>query len=315
MNRRLLLVGFSLILGFVPLRAEKTPQLKSQAEQIRLELENASSQKILVVAHRAAWKNAPENSRRAVLDAIELGVDIIEIDVRKTKDGKFVLMHDTRVDRTTNGKGKVKDLTLEDLRKLHLKGPDGKLTEEKIPTLSEILEMSKGKILINLDKAKWPFREILSVLEKTGTSRQVILKGRQSPKKVSVLLEANPEIIYMSKFNFKGKDALSPQELDEPLNIHEIYPIDKRVPLVEIKFASLDCPAVSRSALRALKQMNVRAWINTLKVSHSANYTDRRAMKTPEKVWGRLIERGFSVFQTDEPKALLEYLKTKGRHN
>ncbi|MDT7828799.1 glycerophosphodiester phosphodiesterase family protein [Pricia sp. S334] len=65
---------------------------------------------IMVAAHRAAHQRHPENSLAAVQESIRLGIDIIEIDLRMSKDGKFVLMHDSTVDRTTNGTGSVSDL-------------------------------------------------------------------------------------------------------------------------------------------------------------------------------------------------------------
>lgn len=68
---------------------------------------NNNPEKILVAAHRATHQNYPENSIAAILESIRLGVDIIELDVRATKDGKLVVIHDRTVVRTTNGTGKV----------------------------------------------------------------------------------------------------------------------------------------------------------------------------------------------------------------
>src|SRR5205807_1804496 len=68
--------------------------------------------RIVVIAHRGANKFAPENTLAAFRKAIELGCDYFELDVRRTKDGQLVLMHDGSVDRTTNGTGSVVDMTL-----------------------------------------------------------------------------------------------------------------------------------------------------------------------------------------------------------
>ena len=80
-----------------------------RAEAIRKDVLNPCLDKVLVVAHRGNWSIAPENSLAAIDSAIRMKVDIVEIDIRKTKDGQLVLMHDDTVDRTTNGTGKVKD--------------------------------------------------------------------------------------------------------------------------------------------------------------------------------------------------------------
>lgn len=75
----------------------------------------------MVAAHRACWKQAPENSLAAIRDCIALGVDIVEIDVRQTRDGQFVIIHDSTVDRTTDGRGRVEQFSLADLRQLRLR--------------------------------------------------------------------------------------------------------------------------------------------------------------------------------------------------
>ena len=75
---------------------------------------------VTVVAHRGDWRNHPENSIPAFQSCIDMGIDMIEIDVRRTKDGQLILMHDPTVDRCTNGKGKVADLTYDEIQKLRL---------------------------------------------------------------------------------------------------------------------------------------------------------------------------------------------------
>lgn len=100
----------------------------------------------LKIGHRGAKGYEPENTIRSFMKALELGVNAIEFDVRMTKDGKIVVIHDATVDRTTNGKGPVSELTLEEIKKLSTeKG-------EKIPTLEEALDFldRKVKILIEI---------------------------------------------------------------------------------------------------------------------------------------------------------------------
>ncbi len=105
--------------------------------------------KPLVIAHRGDSKNAPENTLASFKKALEMGVDGIEFDVQLTKDGQLVVIHDERVDRTTDGIGYVKDFTLKELKMLDagLKF-DKKFAGEKIPTLFEVFELVKYKKLI-----------------------------------------------------------------------------------------------------------------------------------------------------------------------
>ena len=295
-------------------RIENKLQSVSRAEQIRSELGNTAIKRVFVVAHRAAWKNAPENSRSAVVNAINMGVDIIEIDIRKTRDGEYILMHDTTVDRTTDGKGLVKDLTLEQIQKFRLKEHDGRLSKEVVPTLSEILKLTKGRIMVNLDKAEPYFNEILPLLKSTGTSREVILKGKSNSKEVYARLDIDSAIIYMPIFWInKRKNVL--ENKNGLLNLHEMFSLNRQIRMIELVFDHLDNPAVSINAMQNFKRANVRSWINTLKVAHPIGYSDSEALKKPDRVWGYLIKRGFSIIQTDEPKALLNYLRIKKLHD
>ncbi|RLG30213.1 glycerophosphodiester phosphodiesterase [Methanosarcinales archaeon] len=314
MIRKLLVLILVILTGCVAPEIKDTFQKTSRAEQIRSELSNTTLKRVFVVAHRACSKNAPENSRLAVVNAINMGVDIIEIDIRKTKDGKFILMHDTTVNRTTNGKGQIKNLTLKQLRKLHLKGHDSQLSKETIPTLSEILKLAKGKVMINLDKAEPYFNEILPLLKSTGVSRQVIFKGGANPKEVYECLGIDSSVIYMPILWIDKKQKVL-RNNKGLFNLYEIFPLNKQVRMVELVFDNLDDPAVSSDVMQSFKDAKVRSWINTLEVAHPIGYSDNEALKNPDRIWGTLIQKGFSIIQTDEPKVLLDYLRIKKLHN
>ncbi len=99
---------------------------------------------MLVIAHRGASGNAPENTLAAFRKAIALGASFIETDLQLSRDARFVAIHDATVNRTTNGQGAVHDMTLADLRKLDAGSWFGsEFSGERIPTLEEILEFSK----------------------------------------------------------------------------------------------------------------------------------------------------------------------------
>jgi glycerophosphoryl diester phosphodiesterase len=102
------------------------------------EFEN-SKQRFIKIAHRGASAYEPENTLRSFKRAIEMKADMIEFDVRLSRDRHLVIMHDERVDRTTNGDGPVKEKTLSELRRLDA----GK--EERVPTLEEVIDLARGK--------------------------------------------------------------------------------------------------------------------------------------------------------------------------
>lgn len=131
---------------------------------------------VYVVAHRGAHEGIPENTLAAYQKAIDLGCDFVEIDVRTTKDGKFVSVHNSNIDAyQTEKKGKVRDFTLDELRALDVGiriGDQWKGT--KIPTFEEILDLCKGKIGIYLDLKDAPVPELVKIVKAKGMEKDVI---------------------------------------------------------------------------------------------------------------------------------------------
>ena len=111
-----------------------------------------NSEDFVVMAHRGASAVAPENTLAAYAKAVEMGADYAELDVRQTKDGAIVLMHDKTVHRTTGVKGFVWDLTLEDLKQLEAGSWFGEeFRGEPIPTLEEVIRLVKGRMKLNIE--------------------------------------------------------------------------------------------------------------------------------------------------------------------
>ena len=112
-------------------------------------------------AHRGFTRSAPENSLSAFAAAIELGVDGIELDVRTCKTGEVIVFHDPTVARMTNGRGFVKNKTLEELKRLRLRNQNLEINEN-IPTLEEVIELLDGRVILNIElKTKGTRKESL----------------------------------------------------------------------------------------------------------------------------------------------------------
>ena len=116
--------------------------------------DNMRSKKI--IGHRGGADLGPENSLYCINKGIEAGADMIEIDIHLSKDGEIVVCHDPKVDRTTNGKGYISDMTMSELRQLHLVDADGKMTDQQLPTLNEVMNVANGRseLLIEIKKDK-----------------------------------------------------------------------------------------------------------------------------------------------------------------
>jgi len=125
---------------------------------------------VLVTSHRGAGSLEPENTLRAMRRAMSLGVDQIETDVQLTRDGHLVLMHDPTVDRTTNGTGKVAELTFAEIRQLD--AGHG----ERIPTLEEALALTREKVVLQIElKGPATALPVVRAVEAADAVDQVIL--------------------------------------------------------------------------------------------------------------------------------------------
>jgi len=153
--------------------------------------------KIMVCAHRATEAGYPENSLSAIQNAINLGIEMVEIDIRETKEGELVLMHDATITRTTTGSGNVSSYTLQEIKQFNLKKADGSLTTEKIPTLKEVFDLARGKIYINLDlDDKAPFSKVYPLTRQYGMLKQVMFYTKNNTT-IRSMLTTNTNLLVL----------------------------------------------------------------------------------------------------------------------
>lgn len=292
---------------FVALVCSMAAIAENRAEALRRQLFNPNDGRVMVVVHRGDWRYAPENSLAAIEHCIDMGADIVELDLQMTKDSVLVVMHDTKLDRTTNGKGEVADKTMAELRKLYLKSGCGIKTKHRIPTLEEAMLVAKGKVLVNLDKADKYFAQLLPVLRRTGTACQVIMKSNYSADEViSTFGPELSEVIYMPKVNL--------DEADSEANLAEML-AKLKAPIVELKYSTESTLNNARRGSEILKG-KARMWYNTLWDTQCGGHDDEVALRNPDAAYGFLIDSlGCNVLQTDRAQLLLDYLRRRGRHD
>ncbi|MDN5204368.1 glycerophosphodiester phosphodiesterase family protein [Fulvivirgaceae bacterium BMA10] len=306
MNHKLLLVLLGLIFFAACEVRENDPEHQEPLtiEALIENLEDSQNREIIVVAHRGDWRNAPENSLQAIQNCIDMGVDMVEIDIRETKDGQLVLMHDVTVDRTTTGSGPVKDFTLDSLRSLFLVDGLNVPTTHKIPTLEEALLLAKDRILINLDKSYEIFDKCFSIAKKTGTLDQIIIKGSKTRDEVEREFgKYLPDVYFMPIVRLPNPKANA---------IVNDY-LDNRPP-VAFEFT------VRYDTIKLIEQFDdIRAkgtsvWVNALWARHNGGHDDEKAVLNPE-VYDWYIQNNIDIIQTDRPALLLKYLRSKGLHD
>jgi len=152
---------------------------------------------VVFIAHRGASGrgHSPENTLSAFREAINIGADCVECDVHCTKDGQVVVIHDGTLNRTTNKKGTVAEMTLEEVKQADAGSWFSSLfTGERIPTLRELLELTKGKVINVIEiKPENITDKVVQEVEKADAVDEVVLQSFY-PKAVQAVQELNPMI-------------------------------------------------------------------------------------------------------------------------
>ncbi|MCD8318850.1 MAG: glycerophosphodiester phosphodiesterase family protein [Paraprevotella sp.] len=291
---------FVFVMGFLCLSLYM--QASGRIGRLRAALKDCRSDYVFVVCHRGDWRHAPENTVKAIEGAADMGADMVEIDIQKTRDGQFVLMHDDTIDRMTEGKGRVADYTVDELKQFRMRRSDGTWSDERIPTLEEALSACKGRLLVNIDKGGDYFAEIEPIIRSTGTEDHVVLKGRNTVENVACQLAAYSDILYMPVVDLDAEGAI-PYVASF---LSSFRPAAVEVSFRTDKFAKL-------AYLPMIPASGSRIWINTLWESLCGGHDDEKAMVDPEANWGWVLDWGTSIIQTDRPKELISFLKLKGR--
>jgi len=240
---------------------------------------------IIVVGHRGTVKFAPENTVSAFRKAIELGADLVEMDVRETKDGHLVLMHDSTVNRTTDGSGKVGAMTLAEMRRLDAGSWFGsEFKGERVPTLREALVAIRGRVLPDIDFKAGDPQKLIGVLEEEGVLGKITLYcGNWDLLRAT--LQANR--------GFLARPSVPIGRVGLPHLVQEFDP-----PIV-----NMDWRQFSEPLIRDIHVAGKKAFVNT--------------MGPNDNEFGivNAIEAGADYIQSDHLDILMRLLRSRGLHD
>ena len=307
LQKVLILTSLAALLGLTA--CSTTTHSNKRTDAIVAEIHNPQSRNVMVISHRGDWRNYPENSIPAIESVIRMGVDIVELDVALTKDSVMVLMHDGTIDRCTTGRGKVAEMTYEELQKHYLKTAHGVRSslDLKVPTLREALEVCRNRIMVNIDKGYNHYDLVLALTEELGVTEQVLIKGSKPLSDIQQKMAANEHnMLYMPIVTptNAGSAKIFDEYIadDEPQLAYEVC-WNKMTPEVE------DC-------MRRVIADGSKLWINTLWNSLCGGLSDDIAWESSaEEVYGKIIEMGATMIQTDRPEFLIDYLRKRGLHD
>lgn len=241
--------------------------------------------KLAVIAHRGDHTKVPENTLEAVKAAIKSGADYVEVDLRTTSDGHRVILHDAAVDRMTDGSGKVKELTLAEIRQLKVSDKNHPVKKTyRIPTFAEVLKACRGKINIYLDFKDADVAATYDQIRDAGMDRQVAVYVNSIPQYkewrkiapgVPVIASAIEEVKTKEELAF-FLDQANLEVLD---NIYD------------------------KDMVSAANDAGVAVWLDV--ESNTENESD----------WNEALQKGIQGIQTDHPKELIAYLNKNGLRN
>ena len=311
MNRCFVKIALAFIAIAAVSCAGETPRYATRAEKILAHINDPESDYVVVISHRGDWRNYPENSIPAIESVIRMGADIMELDVKMTKDSVLVLCHDKTINRTTNGKGRISDMTYDSLMTFRLKRGHGVATDTlKSPTLREALLCCKDRILVNVDHAYPYYKDILALTEELGVTGQVLMKGKSSLDQVEEdMSHFSNNLLYMPVIDI---NKVSGQELFSEYQERGVVPMAYEVCWQHPGQDIDECVA-------QIHKTGSKLWVNTIWASLCGGYgnDDDAAYDAadPADVYGQYIEMGVSMIQTDRPDLLIGYLRSIGRHD
>lgn len=240
------------------------------------------TKRFLVSCHRGCTERAPENTVAAARDAVRIGADLIECDVRTTADGHLVIMHDSTVDRTTDGFGPISGMTLAQVRRLLIRDTRfASLGTHRVPTLAELVNAVGRRAGFYIDtKDVHP-----AALKRVLRDPQVIAKSFAyiSTDEASLWKKHIPELRLM---------ATAPDDVRTPKQLQDF--------VTKFQLSALDGPlTLTKEQVAAAFDMGVLFLPDTLTLSEG-----------PE-IWSDVIARGAGGIQTDRPAVLAEFLKQR----
>lgn len=298
---------------------EATPEYACRADAIAAQINNPNSDYVVVACHRGDWRNFPENSLPAIESVIAMGADIVEIDVKMTKDSVLILSHDQSLTRCTNFKGVfgkdksplVSDLNYDEICRLRMKRGHGITTDTlHIPTLRQALELCRDRICVNIDHAQNYYDEVLAIAAELGVTHQILMKDSRPLEVIEAeRAKYSRNTMYMPIVNVQTPRG---QQLLQSYLDSGVTPL-----AYEVCWGS-EGDGVYGKACEDILSQGSKIWVNTIwaTLCGGLGHDDDAAFASddPAKVYDRYLDRGVSMIQTDRPSTLIPYLERKGRH-
>ncbi|ULL17208.1 glycerophosphodiester phosphodiesterase [Paenibacillus sp. H1-7] len=267
-------------------------------------IERKRAKDVLIAVHRGCGGgNIIENTISAFEIALKYGGDIIEVDVAKSTDGKLYTIHEGQEERLFFSKDNVQTLSSREIESLSYRNGNSFKVKQKVEELEAVLQHFQGDTLINLDRA-WDFwDDVFELVRQRSMFDQIIVKSPVKETYLDVLEQYDVPVMYIPIV----KNA---RELNQVLarNINTVG--------VEVIISSEQSDFYNLEIIKDLKKRSLLVWLNAIRLNDSTVLTlgsddDTALLVNEDEGWGRILDMGADIIQTDWPLHLANYLQKR----
>ena len=263
-------------------------------------------EEVLVVSHRGfGGGNIVLNTISAMQNAINCGADILELDISVSSDGEFFVFHQNMEPRNLLTSKKISKMTAAEINSRSLYNNAFKESEDQVPTLDMMIEyLSEKDVLINVDKCDQIGKKVLLKLDQYDIEEQILVKGECTDQFLETVNQHHKNYMFMPIVK-------SIADIEKTLKYDNLNIVG-----FEFVFETKKHELLSKELISELKEKGYFVWVNAINLGKgkylSADLNDDRSILVgADAGWGKLIDYGFNVIQTDWPPLLKDYLKTR----
>lgn len=259
---------------------------------------------ILIAAHRGTrGGNVIENTSLAYKNALLHGADMIEVDASMTTDGVFYAFHNTEELRVLGVDKDIREMSSNEVDQIDTINYLALRCNQRLERLEDVLEGFRGTCMINIDRSWFYWKEMIELLKRMDMNDQILLKSGVNEEYLEELQDSGSEIMYMPIMK-----TMEDWETVKKYNIN--------VAAAELIFDNLESDFLKPGFMKELKDAGIAPWVNAITLDDtivlSGLLDDNHAIKDNfDDNWGRLMELGFEIIQTDWPALLKEYRNNK----
>lgn len=261
---------------------------------------------VLVVSHRGfGGGNIVLNTINAMKNAIKCGADILELDISVSSDEKFFVFHQNMEPRNLLTSKKICKMTADEINSMYLYNNAFKETEHQVPTLDKMIEfLSEKDILINVDKCDKIGKKVLMKFDQYDMEEQILVKGVCTDQFLETVNQHHKNYMFMPIVK-------SIADIKKSLKYKNLNIVG-----FEFIFENQKHELLSKELISELKEKGYFIWVNAINLGKgkylSADFNDDKSILVgADAGWGKLIDYGFNVIQTDWPPLLKNYLQKR----